>query len=287
VTKHVWSAYEEAVERFQFHYPYSRADQTPWGTGGFLGLAESPDERRRFDVFLREEGGAQKMSLLLGQEDQDLESTDFTHVLFTRYLEQHLKAWRLETYGPSGPATGQDPARTDPAARALSLEQPLPGTSSSQQDDGFTLEDTLAQDLNELGSSWTMASDDGGAKSEEAPEAVGPDGVAYRLIHQTARRLGATVKQLRHIEKAGGYTPLRAKDVPGLIPPRPPQTRLYPATPEADQQIEIAVLRSRTHAGRLVGKELTRTQAAAALGVPTSTLCYWERQNLLVRRCPR
>jgi hypothetical protein len=53
VTKHVWSAYEEAVEGFRFHYPYSGADQTPWGTGGFLGLAESRDERRRFDVFLK------------------------------------------------------------------------------------------------------------------------------------------------------------------------------------------------------------------------------------------
>jgi hypothetical protein len=140
-----------------------------------------------------------------------------TPVVFAHFLNERLKAWRHDTYGSA--RTEEDQNRTDPAARTLRLEQPLPGTSSSEGGD-LTLEDTLAHDLNAAGSSWSMAADDdeaaaGTARVEEAPDAVGPDGTEYRLIHQTARRLGATVKQLRHIEKAGGYTPLRAKDVPG------------------------------------------------------------------------
>jgi hypothetical protein len=130
-----------------------------------------------------------------------------------------------------------------------------------------------------------MASDEGGGAAtqvEEVPEAVGPDGAKYRLIQQTVRRLGASLNQLRYLEWVGSYTPLRAKDVPGLSPPLPPDTRLYPATAEADQQIEMALLRSRTHASVLAGQELTRKQAAAHLGVPQSLLRSWERHKKLV-----
>jgi hypothetical protein len=292
VTRHVWSAYEAAVARFRFHYPYSGAAQTPWGTAGFLGLAESEDERRRFDVFLREEGGAEKMGPLLGQEDQDLESTDFTHVLFTRYLEQHLKAWRLETYPPAWRQ-----ARTEPAMASLDAPAYGQGTQDSSSGTGSAgtvtlLGETIAAGMDGFDDPEEGDGDRGGLGASaldtsttallvETPDAVGPDNTGYFLIEKMARRMGATTHRLRHMEKAGIYVPLRAKDVPGLTPPLPPETRLYPATPETDHALEIALLRSQTHAGRLVDQELTRRQAATMLGVEESQLRSWERSGHL------
>jgi hypothetical protein len=50
VTERAWEAFREAVDKFRFHFPY-KGKPSPLGKKGILGLAESPDERRRFDAF--------------------------------------------------------------------------------------------------------------------------------------------------------------------------------------------------------------------------------------------
>lgn len=253
MTGHVWQAYDEAVDRFRFDFPY-KGKPSPLGKQGILGLAESEEERQRFDAFLEQQGVC-------------LESTDLTHVLFTRYLERRLTAWRLSTY-PS-------PYRESRAEPLLaSLDAPAYGAFAAAGDDpqeGPTLGDTLSADQS--------ADQAGSVLLQEPPDAVGPSGEKYYLIEKTARRVGASVGQLRHMDRneGGGYTALRARDVPGpLEPPLPPATRLYPATEETDRALGIALDRRRTHAGRLTGQELTRKQAAAVLGVPQSRLRSWE-----------
>ncbi len=276
VTGHMWRAYDEAVDRFRFDFPY-KGKPSPLGKQGILGLAESEDERQRFDAFLEQQG-------------VPLESTDLTHVLFTRYLERRLTAWRLSAYPPPSRESRAEPLMTSLDApppqheEGRTLGDTLGDTLSSGLDQDYQDDEDASDDLSSpllpsTSSSWVRTNS---AVLQEPPDAVGPSGEKYYLIEKTARRLGAGVSQLRHIERNGGYTSLRARDVPGpLEPPLPPATRLYPATEETDQALRIALDRSRTHAGRLRGQELTRKQAAAVLGVPQSRLRSWERGGRL------
>jgi hypothetical protein len=48
--------------------------------------------------------------------------------------------------------------------------------------------------------------------------------------------------------------------------------RLYPATPEAFDDLQIAILRLKTHSSALAGEELKRKQVAKPLEIPVSAL---------------
>jgi hypothetical protein len=210
-----------------------------------------------------------------------LESTDLTHVLFTRYLQQRLKRWRLKEYPPE--AGQRWPVMS-------SLDAPAYGDGS--QEAGPTLGDMLssnpdqdtedASGLSAAASSWVRS--DAAVLAHEPPDVLGPNGETYYLIEKVARWVGAGVSQLRHIERAGGYTSLRVKEVAGPLESAArlrSDTRLYPVTPETYQAVQTALLRSQTHAGRLTGQELTRQQAATKLGIAESQLRSWERRGHL------
>ena len=199
VTRQAWDAYAEAVTGFRFHVPYS-GHPSPLGLFGVLGLAESPADRESFDAFLKE-GGAGNAGPWWGRGKRYASKARTSlPVLFSRYLNSRLYAWRQRICPPE--------ART---VSVESLDRPAYG-----DEEGPTLGETLSKREPVSGAGgWP---DDTGAISSEEPAVVGPDGTAYLTIEQVARQQRASLSQLRHLEQKGLYMPVARQGPSRCLP---------------------------------------------------------------------
>jgi hypothetical protein len=247
VVRHVWEVYEFAWKRFQFYWNYP-GRRRPFGFQGLVGFAESPEAQRLFNALVEDLG-------------LDYRSTDLVEVGFALYISRNLYAW-LQRHYPKE-------RRRD---RTVSLDQPA--YAGDERGEGLNLAEMLDVD-----SGWDIDPD---TLSPEEPEVTGPDGRRYYTIEQVARSFHFSVDQLRRMDRAGSYVPLRAKDVFKEASPLGHKTRLYPATEGLEHALRVAGLRAEMRASRLRGQELTQTQAAKYLGLPLSTLRSWARSCKLV-----
>jgi DNA-binding transcriptional MerR regulator len=236
--------FREDLAGFEFHFDYP-GRKRPLGSYGLLGFAENPEARRLFDEMMR--------TLRMPYTSNDLAEIGFAHC-----IERRLTWWVAQM----SPAEPYHP-------ECLSLDAGV-----SMEDDDTTLGDVVAGSCG-----WQVNPD---SAIEEEPSVAGPDGIGYLAIEQAARRCRVSVDQLRYIDRIATYKPLRAKEVFGKCCPLPRNMRLYPSTPEAWEQLRIAILRLKTHSSRLAGTELPRKQAALKLGIPVSTLRSWEKSGKLL-----
>lgn len=236
----VWEEYDRNWQRFRFYWVHLRK-RRPFGYYGLVDFIGNRRAQERFDQLMAG----------LGLEYR---SHDVMEVGFALYLDRQLRRWSRKRYPPD----------------------PIPAPEQSL--------DEFIQEGDEERRGDQVA-DRGGWNADpeiyprEPPAIIGPDGTPYLNIQQAARRYGTTVHRLRRLDGRGTYRAVRAGELTGCATRLRADARVYAAIPEADRAVEIALSRASTHSSRLRGQELNRKQAAAFLGVPTSTLESWERSG--------
>lgn len=273
VTQQAWDAYDEAVKKFVFHVPYA-GGKPRWGLLGILGLAESARERESFDAFLRT-GAAEQLGLA-GPGEQ-VQSTDFTPIVFAHFLNERLETWWRKAYPP---VPREAPLESLDRPAYGGTEGPSLGETLTHEEP-VTDEEPVTNGKTVTGASgWQV---DSSAIPHEKPALISSDGISYLTIKQVMRQQGASMMQVRYLETAGLYMPKRAGEVSGACPRFGKKIRLYPDTPEAYAEIAAALARTATRSTALTGQEMTRKVAATYLNVASSKLRSLERRGEL---CP-
>lgn len=218
--------FDRSFQEFEFYWRPKNQGR-PFGTQGILGLTEDTALREQIDAVLEQKGTS-------------LRTQDMAVYAFAHYINVRLRHWIDKSY----PADLQQP-------HTVSLNDCHP---QKGEDVGRERLETI-----EESEPWPL---NAGAYVGEEPDLQGPDGQPYMMIRQAARRYSLSEDQLRRMDKAGSLPAQRAGDVFGADSLVPPNTRLYPLSPEADQAARIATLRAQTHSSQLTGQELNRKQAA-------------------------
>lgn len=194
---------------------------------------------------------------------------DIAEIGWAHFVTRRLRTW----LGTRHPQTRGEPSVT-------SLDAP----ASAKDSEDRTVADTVASQADDLlgpsesSSTWQFRSEQ---FPDEPPAFVAPDETGYYTVEQAARRYGETVDKLRYLDRRGHLRALRVRDLAGRTVGWTPSTRLYPATPESDAEVMIALNRLATHSASLTGNDLNRNQAARHLGVSVSQLRRWEREGRL------
>lgn len=243
--------YRQARQQFSFYLENERRKTlNPLGQSGFLSYPCDDHEEATLDALLQVRG-------------YSFSTRDVREVSFATYLRQRLRGWLI---------------RTHPAYRFLrddvSLQTPLPTQQANNYHGGNqTLEDILAGEQ----SVW-----DSGQQHLSFRQIIHND-IGYLTIRQVAQVWGLSEHQLRRLDRQGQLKACRVRDL--FEPPYPlnlkPDARLYAATEETRQSIELLKIRLSKHSTHLQSRELDRKTAAFHLNTNVNTLRKLEKQGLV------